>query len=248
MVEKSELQNAFVRRTFLSGAVWLPIVLGGAMMVVASGIPFWLGVGAVGCGVGTAIWRFTLGRKKIEDAIVAQFRKEADRQHHSFLRALGRKLRRDRDPNTGRLLRTLQDMHKRMTRAKIFTKEDGEQTWQVQVHEHMTKLYESSVGSLERSFQIWQSAEKVRDDKLKSELTESRSRLLEEVTESVGRLATALDQMQFSSMKNEDAETELSSLREELEQGLLVATAVEERINALNRQVRKATRSSAENS
>ena len=246
MVSKSDLKNAFLKKSLLSKGVWIPIVLGCSTMAVATGFPFWLGVAAVGVGIGTAIWRFTIGRRKTEEAVIQQLRDEANCQHYAFLRALQRKLRRDRDPTTGKLLRQLRETHKRMVETRVFLGSAEKETWQADVRSHMVKLYESSVGSLERSFDIWSRAQSIRDADLQKELSESRSSLLSEVTTSVERLGKTLDQMQVSSVKTEQPENELSALRNELEQGLAVAKNIEARIDELNKQVRRATRTNRE--
>ena len=241
MVSKSDLRNAFLKRALLSKSVWVPIAIGCTTMAVATGFAFWVGAAAVGAGIGAAAWRFTGGRSKVEEAVVQQLRDESNRQHYSFLRALQRKLRRDRDPTTGNLLRQLRDTHKRMVEAKVFSGSSDAPTWQAEVREQMAKLYESSVGSLGRTFDIWSNAQKVHDPNLQMELAESRASLITEVAASIERLGKTLDQMQVSNMNTEQPESELSALREELEQGLSVAKNIEERISGLNRQVRKAT-------
>jgi hypothetical protein len=248
MVSKSDLRNAFLKRAVLSKAVWIPIAFGGATMALASGMPFWIGVGSATFGIGMAIWRLTRGRRATEEAVIQQFRNEADRQHYAYLRSLQRKLRRDRDATTGRLLRQLREIHKRMVEADVFatvastSPQDSSKAWQSEVRDQMAKLYESSVGSLERSYKLWSNAQSVADHKLQQELLSSRSQLLKEVEESVQRLGKTLDQMQVSSIKTEQPQNELSELRQELEQGLTVAENIEKRIKELDNQVREATR------
>ena len=215
-------------------------------MAVASGIPFWMGAAAVGVGVGSAIWRFTLGRRATEELVLQQLREEANRQHYAYLRSLQRKLRRDRDPLTGKLLRQLRAIHKRMVDLKVFAGASDTPSWQAEIRQQVAKLYESSVGSLERSCDIWKSSQQVHDEQLKKELSSKRSHVLTEVTESIERLGKTLDQIQVSSVKTEQPEGELASLRQELEQGLEVARNIEERIDELNQQVRQATHSARE--
>lgn len=246
MVTNSDLRSAFIKKATLSKSVWIPVVAGGVTMALASGAPFWIGVAVFSMGIGSALWRFTIGRRQTEEAVIQQLRDESNRQHYAFLRSLQRKLRRDRDETTGRLLRQLRETHKRMASANIFSSSGSLQqpakAWQVDIHRQMAKLYESSVGSLGRSFDLWRSAQVVKDEKLRQELLGSRTQLLTEVEESIERLGKTLDQMQVSSLKDEEPSSELSSVRRELEQGLTVAENIEKRLRELDRQVRNVTR------
>ena len=212
MVSKAELQSRFVKKALLNKAVWLPVVLGTATMALASGTPFWLGAAAIGLGIGAAVWRFTGGRRTIEEQVIQRLRYESNRQHYAYLRALQRKLRRDRDPRTGRMLRQLRQTHKRMVEAKVFASNQND-AWNSDIRDRLSRLYESSVGSLERSFDLWNSAEKVHDPEVKNELVESRSQLLNEVTESIGWLGKTLDQMQVSKIQSEQPAAEPSGAR-----------------------------------
>ena len=49
-----------------STVVWMPIILGGAIIGFATGGASWIGWAGVAAGLGAAAWKLTVGRRQIE--------------------------------------------------------------------------------------------------------------------------------------------------------------------------------------
>ena len=81
-------------------------------------------------------------------------------------------------------------------------------------------------------------------DRAKHEMLDSRDDLLEQVETSIGHLESTLDNLQTVQIQRTDEELSdrNARLRQELDQGLEVARAVEKRMEDLERQLRDVER------
>ena len=224
-----------------SKSVWLPIVLGCGTMALTSGVPFFLGVAATAIGIGSAIWRLTAGKSAIVEQANSELQSQRRREHGRYLRGLQRKLRRDEDSRTGKMLDDVRNLFKRIHDMGL-QNAVSEKRWTQPISEQVDQLYQSCVDGLEKSYDLWQDAQRVATPDLKSQLLDQRTELLSEVGNSIQHLGKSLDQIQVSLSTIELPDNDLRRLRDELDQGLEVARNVEQRISELDREIRKATR------
>ena len=237
--------DSIAKRMFWSAVTspttWLPVLGGIGLAATTGGVWFGVGIAAVAVGVGSAVWQLTLGKRSTAEKVIAEIKKESNRAHYDSLRKLQRKLRRDKDPLTGKLLRQLRETHKRMDQMGILTGFRAPQ-WKADIKTKVLDLYESSVKSLENTFDVWNKAQQVSSEESKTTLLENRAKILSEVESSTTHLGKTLDQLQVSDVKTEEPENALAELRLELDRGLEVAKRVEERISELDQKIRIATK------
>lgn len=228
-----------IRHVLTSTVVWLPFVLGGFIAFFSPGDRAigWAGMAA---GALAAAWKLTVGFAGLEMQLADRAWQQENRQHQRYLRQLQRRLRQDRDPNSGKLLLRLKRLRQRMDRS--FCPSLQPEPWLLQVQTQMQRLYESALNGLENSFQIWLTARDVQSEALSKSLNLDRQNLLNEVTESVNHLENSLDSVQVSELENELPADEFAELRQELDRGLEMAANIDRRVRELDQQVGQAIR------
>ena len=211
---------------------WFPTALGAAVGLLAAPPLAWVGWAAVGIGVATFAWKMTVG----SDQATKQAESKADREHRAYLRRLQQKLRTDRDPRTGEMLRDLRDLYGRL--SDISDDPQLQQPWQIEVVGQIRNLYQSSLSALERSYELWDRAQDMATEETRDQLLDWRANVLDEVSRSIQQLAKTADQVQASAVKRELPEDDLAQMRQELEQGLTVARNVEQQIEKLENELK----------
>lgn len=189
-----------------------------------------VGLAGVLGGLGMLATRLIFGLEQItEDAYTFMNEKQRQEQE-AALDALDKKLRRDRDSRTQKLLRQLRHLYASFqSDAK-----QGRITGATHaILEKVDRLFRAAVQHLEHSYELWATAKRLPDSGRKS-LLQERDEVIREVEETVDHLGRTI--RQFHSFKSQDTESELQKLREELDQTLLVARRAEERVAALGKQ------------
>ena len=237
--QKTGIRIQAIRQVLTSTVVWLPFVLGTFIAAFSPGDRAigWAGMAA---GILAAAWKLTVGFAGLELQLADRAWRQQNRQHQRYLRQLQRKLRQDRDPDSGKLLLRLKRLRQRMDRR--FCPSLQPEPWLLPVQTQMERLYASALRGLENSFQIWLTARDVRSSTLADSLKSDRQNLLDEVTESVNHLENSLDSVQVSELENELPADEFAELRQELDRGLEMAANIERRIRELDQQVGPALR------
>lgn len=235
MIDQAEVNKQRWLSVISSKLFWVPAAVGAAVGLLAEAPLAWIGWAAVGFGVASVVWQLTVGGQKLTDQAIAKVKRKAGREHRAYLRRLQRKLRQDRDPRTGEMLRSLRDLYGRVEDLDFDPTQ--QQTWQIEVYEQIRNLYQSCLSALERSYELWIRANEMATDESRSQMLNWRDDVLNQVSESVQQLGKTVDQVQASAMKRELPDNELSQVRSELEQGLEVARGVEKRIESLEQEL-----------
>ncbi|MEZ6119506.1 MAG: hypothetical protein R3C28_23465 [Pirellulaceae bacterium] len=237
--QKTRIRTQAIRQVLTSTVVWLPFVLGAFIAMFSPGDRAigWAGMAA---GALAAAWKFTVGFSGLEMQLADRAWLQQSRQHQRYLRQLQRKLRQDRDPDSGKLLLRLKRLRQRMDR--LFCPSLQPEPWVLELQAKMQRLYESGLSGLENSFRIWLTARDVQSETLSESLNSDRQNLLNEVAESVNHLENSLDSMQVSALENELPADEFAELRRELDRGLEMAANIDRRIRELDQQVGQAIR------
>lgn len=236
MVDSTEVNKQRLLSAVTSKLFWLPTALGAAVGLLADPPAAWLGWAAVGLGVATLAWKLTVGSWPLTRKAESELRNQANREHRAYLRQLQQKLRTDRDPQTGEMLRKLRDLYGRLD--DITGDPQLQQPWQTEVVEQIHSLYQSSLKALERSFELWHRGQDMATDETRQQLLDWRSDVLGEVGRSIEQLAKTADQVQASAVKRELPEDDLARMRQELQQGLTVARNVEQQIEKLENELK----------
>jgi hypothetical protein len=236
MVDPAEVRKQRWVRVVTSRRFLLPAIVGVVLGVFGNPPVNWLGWAAGVVAAGVVVWDLTWGGAKLTAAIHQDLRRKADRDHHQYLRELQRKLRTDRDPRTGEMLRHLRQLYDRM--QDLLQQTTGGKPWQMEVHGQVRHLYQSCLTALERSFELWERGREMATESSRQEVMQWRTDLLQEVSQSIEHLGTTLDHIQTGSLRLDRADDDLARLRGELEQGLAVARNTEQRIEQLDREFR----------
>lgn len=183
-------------------------------------------IGVMG-GIGVMATRVIFGLEKItEDAFEYMTQQQKDAQEKK-LDELTQRLMGDGDPKTESYLAELRQLYQTFL-------DDLEQGKLAaggrRVSEQVQRLFQASVQHLEYSYDLWQRAKRLRGA-AREKLLEEREKAIGEVGETIEHLGLTIHQ--FHAFRIESNDSELSKLRQELEQSMLVARRAEERISGL---------------
>jgi hypothetical protein len=216
----------------LAGLAW------GALAGVLAGAAGWAGLLGLGLAAGAAGCRWLLSGETLEQQALDDLRRRAARKHVDYLKQLRRRLRRDRDPRTGKCLKRLHGTHERLDRldARVLSLPAGAKLL-AEVVAQAGQLYQSCLELLERSLVLWNTSQQLTTDDARDRLLRSRDQLLDEVDQSIGRLERTLDSLQVAAVRDDQPQDEHARLRAELDEGLAVAQRVQQRMDALTRDL-----------
>ena len=222
---------------------WLPTLGGVALIAIGGGTGAlaWFGLAGIAVGVGWAAWRLTVGRERLNAATLRQLRDESHNRQLAMIRQLQQQLRSDKDARTGEAIRKLREIYKRMYEGDLLPTSGGP-AWQFDVRQRMADVYESSLASLRRTFELWQAAVEMDTEEMRNKILGSRDEAVREVVETIAQLGVAVDSVQAKSLDKQLPDEELSMLRGQLDRSLEVARRVEERMNAIETAATKRIR------
>ena len=122
-ISKLQIGARMARRVLGSAKVWAPLAVGSFFVWIAPPAGFFAGLAYVGwalCAV--AGWRvikpIALERDQLLSNSLSDIRKQRQKQHAKYLRALLPSIRKDRDPRTSKILKDLERIHERMLRLE----------------------------------------------------------------------------------------------------------------------------------
>ena len=225
-----------------------PILIGGAIFYF--GAPaFTAPMGLIGLGsfavAGIAAAKTWFASDELTDRAFRDLQRKARTEHMRRLRDLRRALRGDRDPRTSSMLKRLQRIYDRLLATQRWQPPPESDQIYAEVRDQASQLYESCLGLLERSLEIWKVSRDVATNSAKQQLVDSREKLITEVQQSIGNLEQTLDHMQTTQLKGgADVQDDALQLRTELDQGLEVARQVEKRMQELEVELKDRQRSS----
>ncbi|MEM8678679.1 MAG: hypothetical protein AAGF97_04895 [Planctomycetota bacterium] len=181
------------------------------------------GIAGVMAGAGIFASRIIFGLEQLTERAYSYVIERQQRQQLKALNSLKRKLQRDEDPRTEKLLTLLWQMYKTLEQD---IKEGKIGTAAHEVLEGVDRLFTVCVDHLERSYDLWRKSKRMRGDGRDSALRR-RETLISEVEESAGFLAKKIDQLEI--IADDAHQSELARLRAELDESIRVAREVENR-------------------
>ena len=220
--------------------VVLPTAAGLTALLVAWGanlggaVLSFLGVASLLAGAGALVTRWVVGHDAIAKRAFEEIQDEAERHRREALDTLSARLEGDNDPRTGQCLGALRELDQRL--SALLDSGAGGRRAPDEIAALARKLMRSSIMSLERSLQLWQTAHNMVTEQARKPILESREQLLDEVNQSITQLAQVLDQVQTLGLDS-DPGRQLAAVRRELDESLSVAKRVEERIHSLEKDL-----------
>lgn len=215
-------------------ASFVPITLGMAVILgsLAAGNDVGVGIGIVGAlaGIGVMAFRIAIsGKQQTEPEQPVDERQGIQREQgkcREELKQLEASLVLDGDARTETALRAL-CRHYDDFQEKVG---DGELTAAgYEVTHRVEELFQACINQLRRSHELWEQAHDYRGDARRAVLDE-RDDIVQEVVVTTDHINHAVDQFRRINARRD--ETDLASLREELDESLRVARVVEERMAA----------------
>jgi len=157
--------------------------------------------------------------------------------HESYLRELRRRLREDRDSRTSDCVRRLHQVSRRLQSLRGEAIRRGRAARWDDAQDGMQQVYDHSLSSLERTWELWEGAQRLASAAARQQAEDARETLIHQMQQSIQQLERGLDQWQNAASESENSSTEsaevLGQLRKELDASLEVARDVDERMKQL---------------
>ena len=229
----NQVRNRVLREIFLAPSVVLPIVGGLSSLLLswaADGVG-WLtiaGLAGVLGGVGWMATRAIFKTESITAETIEKLRGQEIAAEEARLDQLDRLMSQDNDDRDQDLLRTL-----RVQRAQFhqIASQPGVVIRSQEILSQFEELYRASVNNLYESYRLLMQSKPLGVNERRI-LLDERERLLKEIQVSVDFSFSALEQ--YRSFTKKTVGTDLSSLREELDESIKIAKRTEERLRELD--------------
>jgi len=195
------------------------------------GVLAFAGLTGVAIGAGALITRWLTGSDGLAKLAQDEFAAEQRREHEQRFEHLDRRLRRDGDHRTNRTLAALRELEDRL--AELEAHQDPNRRPPIEVSSKIRELLRSSLHSLERSAELYETKQRVVTQEARQQVRGARESLLNEVSASVDQIIQTLDGLYIRVLSRDKPATDLSRMRQELDTSLEVARRVEERVASL---------------
>ena len=229
----NQVRNRVLREIFLAPSVVLPVVAGVSSLLLswaADGVS-WLtlaGLAGVLGGIGWMGTRAIFKTESITAETIQKLKEQEIAAEQARLDQLDRLLSQDQDDRDQDLLRTL-----RVQRAQFqqLASQPGVVIRSQEILAQFEELYRASVNNLYESYRLLVQSKSLGANERRIMLHE-RERLLNEIQVSVDFSFTALEQ--YRSFTKKTVGTDLSRLRDELDESIKIAKRTEERLRELD--------------
>ena len=236
MLDEPSLKRRVVLRLLGSLGTVVPFMLGMTAMTASWALNWQPGLGLFAGLAGTLIaaggflTRLMVSGDKVAERVLreSELSKQTDRQR--LLDELDRRLTvADKDPRPETALRDLRAL------VKAFDdRTAGELGFDtgtaIEIQARIGLLFDQCVDSLKQTDQLWQIAQQLRTPAARQPILDQREKLIADVQASIQQLSDTLVALQRLGA-GEGASAHLTRLRDELDQSLAVAKAVEQRVN-----------------
>jgi hypothetical protein len=232
----SDLRTRIARDLLWAPSVVLPVVAGASawLMSWAAGNVTTLNiVGLVGV-IGGIGWLATRTIFFADDIAIRLTKEDAEKiikAEEDKLDELQFRLRSDRDFRTKDYLTLL-----RTSRHEFeeFAKRPGIAIQSQEIVKQLRELFWSSIGQLDRSLKMHVLAERLNGEQRKKVLVQ-REEVLQDIDKSIEHMQSAIKH--YQSRMDEAHHTDLSSIRDELDESIRIAKRTEERMRELEGQI-----------
>ena len=223
-----------------SPLVLMPFMVGSAAFasLFALGLKGSAAVGAVLVGLvgllasaGTFLTKFILGRDDRVRQLVEASRDKAKRDKRKALDHFHHRLTLDGDERTETAMQDLRSLRQAFRELDKIAP-DLNRAMIEDIQQRSEELFQQCVSSLEKTLQLWKTAENLASEIARKPILEQREKLVGDVVQTVGHMSRTLAAVQGITDRS-DGDARLHRLRGELDQSLEVAKKVEQRIDSL---------------
>ena len=205
-------------------------LLGAAAFVPATAVTAFAGVCGLLVGGGAYATRWIFGADDLARRAAEEMAEEERRLREGEVDRLLKRLLKDDDPRTQRLLRRLRDLHARIADPSTRDRIDAP----ANVVERVRATYDACLTTLARTADLIDSANRLTTSGARRQVMASREALVQEVSQAADDLERVVGQVEAMGVLGGDA-SELARMREELNRSLEVARRVEERVGRIER-------------
>ena len=238
MPDEKQIRRKILLRALGSPLVVGPFLLGMTVLAASWALGFRLGLGAFAAlaGVlaagGAFVTRLLFRGETLARKVTDELTQGEQQSQQKSLDALDQHLASaDDDPrpetalrDLRALLKALDDLEAEADRVHLATV--------IEIQSRSQQLFDQCVRSLAQTAKLWQTAQKLRTPAARQPLLDQRERLIAAVQSTVKQLSDTLVGLHTLG-SSEDSSTEITRLREELDQSLAMAKTVEARVHSL---------------
>lgn len=243
MSEEKNIAKRVVADIISSPMVVLPFMVGTAAFasLFALGLKgsaflgaMLIGVGGVLGSGGMFLTKMILGRDERVKKIVEESRDKAKQNKLKQLDHFHHRLTMDGDSRTEDSMQDLRSLRQAFGQLDKIAP-DLNRAMIDEIRKRSEELFQQCVSSLEKSLQLWKTADSLASEKARKPILEQREKLVSEVIGTVEHMSQTLAAVQGITNKS-DGDARLQQLRGELDQSLEVAKRVEQRVDSLLNQ------------
>ena len=240
MSEEKNIAKRVVADIISSPMVVLPFMVGTAAFasLFALGLKgsaflgaMLVGVGGVLGSGGMFLTKMILGRDERVKKIVEESRDKAKQDKLKQLDHFHHRLTMDGDSRTEDSMQDLRSLRQAFGQLDKIAP-DLNRAMIDEIRKRSEELFQQCVSSLEKSLQLWKTADSLASEKARKPILEQREKLVSEVIGTVEHMSQTLAAVQGITNKS-DGDARLQQLRGELDQSLEVAKRVEQRVDSL---------------
>lgn len=242
-ISDSSFKSRYVLKLLASPASLVPILFGITDLLalwtfnIRSGAAAFAGLAGILGGLGIFLTRFLTGDAKTSESVVESLQNDAVKQREKALDDLDYRLCQDNDPRPEGLLRDLRVLAKLFEQDKVWTGplKSGAT---MDILNGVDRMFKECVTYLEKTWELQNTADLISQAALKKPLLKQREQIIEDIAVSISHLGKILSDIKALERTSEGTkDSDLSRIREELDQSLVVAQKVSERMEALDRQI-----------
>ncbi|MBI5387947.1 MAG: hypothetical protein HZA90_25065 [Verrucomicrobia bacterium] len=238
MLDDATLRKKVFWRLLGSPGTVFPFMLGMTAMTASwaldwmPGIGIFTGLAGVLVAAGTFCTRLFLSGDKVARQVLQEADQSSQQARQQALDALDRQLTTsDNDPRPETALRDLRALVKAFD-DNALTASRTNIGQSIEIQSRVGLLFDQCVESLQQTERLWQVSRQLHTPAARQPILNQREKLIEDVQGTIKQISDTLVALQrLGAGKHSNAE--LSRLRDELDQSLAVAKAVEERVNTL---------------
>lgn len=194
-------------------------------------------LGVVGAG-GAFLTQLIMGGEERSKAALTELMAEAHQEREDHLNDLHRRLEQDQDARTEKSLADLRALAKALDDLEEQGLIDNRSSMVVEIQAGANQLFKQCVVSLEQSLKLWHTAQQMVTASARKPIEKQRDAVVKDVYESIRQLGELLVSLQKLGVDTKD-DTELSRIRNELNQNLKVAKQVDARMRNFEDEIER---------
>ena len=230
---RAEFRKRMMLRLFSSPAALVPFVVGMTVFMVAwalslaqAALALFASLCCIVLGIGSLMTRVLFGMDALGERVATELQEEAQERRQKLLDRLERELVDDGDDRTQGFLRDLRELT-----ASFAGPDESEASWSASgvsvvdsyvLKARVCEIFDEGVRALERSLQLWKTADGLSSEAAREKLLEQRADLIEDVGRTITYLAELIGRLQTMAIEEDTdgSRTKLVAFQGEIDEYL----------------------------